>query len=237
MFTPRMIDGVQVLFRQRLADDWSKLQSIREAKKRGAEARWDGERMHMHSTADALHSTAMQGSKEVSEVSKEVIKNTERTQKARDCDLPGFRIFWHAYPNQIDEPAALRQWLSKVRDDGNWSEVLAGLEKWKSSGNWDDPQFIPNPARFLYEKRWQREPPVRRENVRTPRQQKSKATATALSRVLGGSEIRDGAHLGNYESGTKRIADHGVRGGSGGDVNTETSRGIQESEKDITVLP
>jgi hypothetical protein len=66
MFAPREIDGVQVLFRQRLADDWSKLQSIREAKKRGAEARWDGERMHMHSTADALHSTAMQGSKEVS---------------------------------------------------------------------------------------------------------------------------------------------------------------------------
>lgn len=74
MFTSRMVDGVQVLFRQRLADDWSKLQSIREAKKRGAEARWDGERMHMHSTADALHSTAMQGSKEVS---KEINTNTK----------------------------------------------------------------------------------------------------------------------------------------------------------------
>lgn len=164
--------------------------------------------------------------------------NTNTAHKPRDCDLPGFRLFWHAYPNQVGEPAALRQWLSKVRDDGNWPEVIRGLEKWKSSGNWDNPKYIPNPARFLYEKRWQNDPPAdRRENAATPRQQKSKATATALSRVLGGAQIRDGAYLGDDEPRTERIADHGVRGSPIGNVDRKTSGRIQEGEKDVTVLP
>lgn len=105
MFIERTVDGVQVLFRQRLADDWSKLQSIREAKKRGAEARWDGERMHMHSTADALHSTAMQGSKEVSEGIK---SNTKPAQNRRGDHT-------HEQIRQIEAKQNRRQIEDEVR--------------------------------------------------------------------------------------------------------------------------
>ena len=67
MFEPRIVNGVPVLFRQRLADDWSRLQSIRDAKRESANERWRRERqaVHPHASALRLYADAMQ----VSEVS------------------------------------------------------------------------------------------------------------------------------------------------------------------------
>lgn len=156
-------------------------------------------------------------------------------------ELPGFALFWEGYPttpHKLDRDGALKQWLSKVRIDADWLPVLEGLERWKASGRWDDSQYIPNPAKFLYRKQWLMNPPANGgSHVITPRQQKSKATSTSLSRVFGGPEVRAGAYGGDDGPGTNRIADHGVPGGADGNDSRANPRGIQEGKKDITLFP
>jgi hypothetical protein len=66
MFFPRDIDGVQVLFRQRLADDWAKLQVIRNTNRENALKGWAEKKERPHATAMRPHAAAMQVSKEVS---------------------------------------------------------------------------------------------------------------------------------------------------------------------------
>jgi hypothetical protein len=81
-------------------------------------------------------------------------------QESRSTDLPGFSVFWEAYPQarRVSKAVALRAWLSKVKADSLWPEVLTGLEKWKKCDQWRDPHFIPHPATFLNQMRWKDEP-------------------------------------------------------------------------------
>lgn len=80
--------------------------------------------------------------------------------------LVGFKLFWEAYPEnrRIGENVAQRAWLSRVRADDRWPEVLAGLELWKKCAQWADPQFIPNIETFLKRDQWKDVPP--KENQR-----------------------------------------------------------------------
>jgi hypothetical protein len=103
-------------------------------------------------------------------------------QKPGERELPGFALFWEAYPRRIGKPRAIRAWLSKVRDDALWPEVLAGLEKWKLCEQWQEPRFIPHPATFLNDERWKDE--VRR-NAGTKNDQRIVRTLEAAKRVMG----------------------------------------------------
>ncbi|MFZ0634324.1 MAG: hypothetical protein WA755_20260 [Candidatus Acidiferrales bacterium] len=73
--------------------------------------------------------------------------------------LAGFALFWESYPRKVGKPAARRAWLSAVKADDRWPEIMPGLEKWKACVQWLDPQFVPHPATFLNQKRWEDEPP------------------------------------------------------------------------------
>jgi hypothetical protein len=74
-------------------------------------------------------------------------------------ELPGFETFWENYPKKVGKGAARVKWLSKVKDDANWPAVIAGLECWKQSEQWQDIQYVPYPATFLNQMRWQDEVP------------------------------------------------------------------------------
>jgi hypothetical protein len=80
MFSIRMIDGVQVLFRQRLADDWAKLQAIRGVNRENALKGWADRKCDGNAVALRPHATAMQVSKEVS---KNINSNTKPAQNQR----------------------------------------------------------------------------------------------------------------------------------------------------------
>ncbi|KKL62318.1 hypothetical protein LCGC14_2186380, partial [marine sediment metagenome] len=75
--------------------------------------------------------------------------------------LVGFEAFWNAYPRKVGKPAAIRTWKktwskpNPVASDG----IMAGLERWKQTEQWQNPQFIPYPATFLNQRRWEDEPP------------------------------------------------------------------------------
>ncbi len=73
-----------------------------------------------------------------------------------ECD--GFDLFWSEYPNKQAKLASKRAWL-KVKSDER-EEVMSGLARWKRSESWlkDDGQFIPHPATFLNQRRFEDSP-------------------------------------------------------------------------------
>lgn len=72
-----------------------------------------------------------------------------------------FETFWKSYPRKVGKDAALKAWNKKKP---NIDEVLKALEWQTQSAQWlkDGGQFIPHPATYLNQGRWQDEP----ENVK-----------------------------------------------------------------------
>jgi hypothetical protein len=79
--------------------------------------------------------------------------------------MAGFEAFIAAYPNQVQVDFAAQTWLS-LADLGEIKpemlpEIMAGLERWKISRQWesDGGKFIPSPPKFLRERLWRDNPP------------------------------------------------------------------------------
>lgn len=86
-----------------------------------------------------------------------------RTKAKRPASRPpagvdNFDAFWIAYPRKVGKSAALKSWnkLNPPIDD-----ILAALKWQVKSEQWmkDAGQFIPHPATWLNQGRWQDEPP------------------------------------------------------------------------------
>lgn len=72
-------------------------------------------------------------------------------------DKSHFDVFWKVYPKKVGKDAALKSW-NKLKP--NLAEVLQALEWQIESEQWtkQNGQFIPNPATYLNQGRWQDEP-------------------------------------------------------------------------------
>lgn len=76
----------------------------------------------------------------------------------------GFDQFWLAYPKKVGKGAAEKA-FAKARLNGRLPEVLKSIEVQKRSEQWqkDGGQFIPNPATWLNQKRWEDGDPAKAE--------------------------------------------------------------------------
>lgn len=75
-------------------------------------------------------------------------------------DAPrGFEKFWSAYPRKVGKDDARRWWLKRKPDDDLLADMLAAIEDQRASPQWqrDGGQFIPHPATWLNQGRWQDE--------------------------------------------------------------------------------
>lgn len=71
-----------------------------------------------------------------------------------------FSQFWEAYPicqNKDRKEDARKKWKSRKLDK-QFDAIMAGLEKWKHSKKWSDPQYIHNPANWIQATMWNEEP-------------------------------------------------------------------------------
>lgn len=103
--------------------------------------------------ADAiLTGTALQAESPVPDISK--------TPKVPDSEQK-FDYFWAAYPKKTGKKAARRAW-DKARGKPPIAQVVAAVEAQKLWPQWtrDDGQYIPNPATWLNQGRWDDEPPT-----------------------------------------------------------------------------
>jgi hypothetical protein len=98
--------------------------------------------------------------------SKTIAQNPGDRSVRNEPDLPGFSIFWHSYPRKVHRGRALKAWLSQVKADDRWPEVVEAVELWCQTEQWSSSiadgtlQFIPHPTTFLNGHQWEDKPPA-----------------------------------------------------------------------------
>ncbi|WP_087686790.1 replication protein [Pandoraea sp. PE-S2R-1] len=65
-----------------------------------------------------------------------------------------FEIFWAGYPKRKSKKTAEKAFAKLNPDEQLFNELMAGLERAKTLGQWSDPQFIPHPATWLNAGGW-----------------------------------------------------------------------------------
>ncbi len=72
-----------------------------------------------------------------------------------------FAEFWAAYPKKTGKGAVEKIWKRLHPDTALFAKMLETLEAFKQSDQWqrENGQFIPNPATWLNQKRWEDEVP------------------------------------------------------------------------------
>lgn len=70
-----------------------------------------------------------------------------------------FEAFWSAYPKKVGPDAGRKAFLKRKPDDALLAEMLAAIAAQKKSEQWqsDGGKYIPNPATWLNQGRWQDE--------------------------------------------------------------------------------
>jgi hypothetical protein len=73
-----------------------------------------------------------------------------------------FESFWKAYPKKIGKKDAEKSW-TKAKDKPPIESILKAIENQKKSEQWnkDSGQFIPNPATWINQGRWDDEPKIK----------------------------------------------------------------------------
>lgn len=80
--------------------------------------------------------------------------NHHRTVSNRQRDAREFDAFWAVYPRKVGKDAARKAWLS-ARKRAGLDEIVEGLRRFVSVTAGADPQFVPHPATWLNQGRWQ----------------------------------------------------------------------------------
>lgn len=85
-------------------------------------------------------------------------KNKNKDRQAR------FDRFWDAYPRKEAKPRAKLEFDRIDPDDSLLDRMVSAVAKWKGSAQWkeDGGKFIPHPATWLHQHRWEDEPPRNR---------------------------------------------------------------------------
>ena len=67
-----------------------------------------------------------------------------------------FNAFWTAYPRKVGKGEAEKAWKKAKINDSLFGKILEAIEKSKKSEQWskDNGRYIPNPATWLNQKRW-----------------------------------------------------------------------------------
>jgi len=104
--------------------------------------------------------SAAETSPETRQIKEEKSKVKQRREEySINCVCPGaFDAFWSAYPKKVGKDAAKK---SFARVKVELSVLLMAIEKQKHSEQWtkDNGQYIPNPATWLNQGRWEDELP------------------------------------------------------------------------------
>lgn len=68
-----------------------------------------------------------------------------------------FDTFWMAYPRKVGKPRARKAWRATVAARPPLATVLAAVAAQAASEQWQDRQFVPHPATWLNDYRWEAE--------------------------------------------------------------------------------
>lgn len=85
------------------------------------------------------------------------IEERKRDSAERGKENLDFESFWSAYPKKVGKGYALKSWNKISPGKELTQKILSAVETQKQSQQWkkDDGQFIPNPATWLNQGRWE----------------------------------------------------------------------------------
>lgn len=88
------------------------------------------------------------------EVTEESVSSVAKKQEAVD---QRFESFWKAYPRKVGKGAARKLWKRIHPTQELFEKMMAALETAKCSRQWtkDNGEFIPHPATWLNQERWE----------------------------------------------------------------------------------
>lgn len=97
---------------------------------------------------------------EKSPPARETLASPKGDESQKDEYTHDFLSFWTAYPRKEGKGAAWKAWqrTAKMRNPLELTVILAAIERHKDTEQWDDPKFIPHPATWLNQRRWEDEP-------------------------------------------------------------------------------
>ncbi len=75
-----------------------------------------------------------------------------------------FDKFWEIYPRKVGKGAARRKWQTK-KCDNYFDEIIKAVEQYTNSQQWESIRYIPHPATFLNQERWEDEIPGRENTI------------------------------------------------------------------------
>lgn len=92
--------------------------------------------------------------KGVGKISKRKIDGTVQLTPAQEST---FAMFWDAWPKKTDKQKARERWARLNPDKKLLQDILAAIERQKTTRQWQDKQFIPSPAKWLLNRKWEDE--------------------------------------------------------------------------------
>lgn len=86
-------------------------------------------------------------------------KQVKEKSKTENKQQEYFSIFWASYPKKVGKGAAEKSWKKIKPTKDLLEKMLNAIETAKQSRQWnkDNGQYIPNPATWLNQKRWEDE--------------------------------------------------------------------------------
>lgn len=120
-----------------------------------------------------------------------VVKVTRADAQA--LENPDFRAFWAAYPNKKARFRALKVWEHLKPDLPTQKTILLALERFKRTSGWtkDGGQFIPHPATWLNQRRWEDEI---KEDELNGAQNSGRSSQSGAQRIVGEAGYRPGKY-------------------------------------------
>lgn len=135
--------------------------ALSERGKAGATARWSNAKacksMPKHTKASqAMQDDAKHGNTETETDTDTDSNNTPHTPQRGEA----FEKFWTEYPKKVGKQAAYKAW-SRLKPNKELTQaILTAVESQKGADTWqkENGRFIPNPATWLNQGRWEDEP-------------------------------------------------------------------------------
>lgn len=148
-FFPLDEDGLR---RNKRADvEIAKQAQKSEAARRSIEARWNKER-----NTDVIR-TNNEGTYERNTIHNHNHNHNQIPEsEPKSATTPlGFETFWEAYPKKTGRKAAIKAWVA-AKDKPDVDRIVSVVQREKQSAQWkkDGGQFIPHPATWLNQGRW-----------------------------------------------------------------------------------
>jgi uncharacterized protein YdaU (DUF1376 family) len=167
-----------------------------------AKARWDRAKdanaLQTQSESNATHNT------------EHITQDTKPKEKIKQPYQALFDVFWEKYPKKVGKDAALKAFQKRKPDQAMLHTMLDAVHFQRSSDAWqrDGGQYIPNPATWLNQGRWQDEvtnfkpvdlihqttptPPNQDAALRKIEEDRKKAVPPSLETLAKLAELRKG---------------------------------------------